>query len=466
MSDLSRRVPADHGLSGLGLIMQLFGSVFGAVTALYGVMALIELSQMGRHGGGDSGMMLWILLIAGSGVTRSLLHRAAGADLIYGESPYQGVRHYLIASLVNAGAWLALLGGKLSAPASLLIPVLCLLLSWPIALTIALNMPGLRELSQRVPPGEDKGFEGASLLMLIFGLLGVIGTSLALYALWQSPSEVHSQGWFMLGVVALLVLIVRSVIHVNAAIQGLRETRLDVSVQAANRYADFGVIAAMIAGGAMLIAVMMINADVSALVGVTCLVWMLLAWPLTVRRFFGERQFADIMAGDDGAPHRRAPDLGLTTLGWFLFATSLVSLSFMLPAILLLPSRMGDMGGMGGMSTIMSIMSPGIDHSPWFGIGIAALELWAAIELIRMGELHRIAATAFGVVATAVNIYMYWPILTHLGSLSREGGLGSSTMVLASLAIQLIVPLTTLFAANRSVVPPATARFKPGAGAV
>jgi hypothetical protein len=273
---------------------------------------------------------------------------------------------------------------------------------------------------------------------------------------------VHNQGWFMLVVIALIVLVIRSGLHVSAALSGLRETRLDLAVAAATRYANFGVTAAFIAGGCFLIGVMMLDANVEALIGITCIVWMLLAWPLTIRRFFSERQFADLMAGD-GNPgaHHRAPDLGLTSLGWFLFAIGLLSLSFSLPASLLLSSEMGEMGrDMAGMGGLMSVINPGIGHSMWFGIGIAALELWAGIELIRMSDLHRIAAIAFGAIAIAVNLYLYWPILSHLGLFAREGSMGMTTMALASLAAQLIVPLTVLVAANRSHVPGATARFR------
>src|SRR5215510_1096624 len=161
MNDQSRRVPADRGLSGLGLIMQLFGSVFGAFTTMIGVSMVIEFAQVRSYDGGGgseaSSMMLWVLLLAGSGVVRSLMHRAAGADLIYGAQPFAGIRRYFVASLVNAAAWLALLAGKAHAPGAVIVPVLMLLVAWPLALMIIINMPGIREMSEKVPAGEDKG---------------------------------------------------------------------------------------------------------------------------------------------------------------------------------------------------------------------------------------------------------------------------------------------------------------------
>jgi hypothetical protein len=60
-----------------------------------------------------------------------------------------------------------------------------------------------------------------------------------------------------------------------------------------------------------------------------------------------------------------------------------------------------------------------------------------------------------------VQVYFAWPLISHLGDLSREtGGFGmGTTVVFGALALQLTVPLVTLFAANRSAVPSATARY-------
>ncbi len=458
MSDLSsRRVPADRGLSGLGLIMQLAGSVFGAMTAAVGIVALIEAADSRGMERGAGSVLMWLLLVAGTGVVRSILHRQAGSDLIYSNTPFAGIKKYFVASMVNVVAWLAFMGGEAHAPTYVLVPLLMLLVAWPIALLVVTGMPGYREMQGQVPASEDKGFEGASILMLMFGLLGSIGTSLVLYAIWTgSPSEVHSSGSFMLIVIALIVLVIRSVLHVVAALTGLRETRIDQVVASVNRYCDFGVIAGFIAGGCFLMAVMVLEASAVALAAISCMVWALLAWPLTLRRFFGERQFADLMASAEGqgVAHRRAPDLGLSTLGWFLFAQAIIGLAFTLPMMLMMPSGGGEGGleAMGPFGPISAMLGNGMGHSPWWSIGLQALQLWAGIELVRMGELHRIAASAWGALSAAITIYFFWPVISHIGDLGRETG-GMSMMLVTTfgaLALQLTVPVVTLFAVNRS----------------
>ena len=83
MSDQSSgRASADRGLSGLGLIMQLGGTIFAAFTAMMVFYGLIMMGRMGG-GGGSGKAFLYLLLIGGSGLARSVIHRSAGADLCF-----------------------------------------------------------------------------------------------------------------------------------------------------------------------------------------------------------------------------------------------------------------------------------------------------------------------------------------------------------------------------------------------
>ena len=67
-------VPADQGLSSLGLLMQLAGNVLAAYGSLI-AFALIFL---------PTGDKLWMMLLTGLSIARSLMHRSAGSQLLYG----------------------------------------------------------------------------------------------------------------------------------------------------------------------------------------------------------------------------------------------------------------------------------------------------------------------------------------------------------------------------------------------
>jgi hypothetical protein len=447
--------------------MQLGGSLFAALTS----MALFSvLIMMGRARGGGGELFMYVVLLGGTGLARSVIHRGAGADLCFATmNPFAGIQRYFAISAANTGAWFFVAVIQAHAPMSMVLPLLIALMAWPTALMVMTRMPSYRELSlSRVPVGDDKGFEGASLLMLAIGVIGLAFSTVMLYMAFKLVSQRGVPGSFVLLLVSAVVLFIRSLLHVAAGARGVRETFVDRVVEAANRYANFGVIAAFVTGGSILLLSMTMAPDPTVMILVGCLTWMLLAWPLAIRRFFSERQFADMMAGTPQSAHVRAPDMGMSSLGWLLFAQALLGLAFTLPALLL---GNGDMfggmgrGGGGGMgmdkiADMMNIFSPQSGHSPWWSVGLAAIELWAGIELLRMSELHRIAATAFGAVYTVVTVYMFWPLLSNLGRFMSEEPM-IAVPAIAGIAIQLAIPLVTLFAANRNVLPSATARVTP-----
>src|SRR6266545_3407762 len=69
-------VPADQGLSSLGLLMQLAGNFFAAYA---GLLTFIMLFAM--RGSGET---LWMVVLFGSCIARSMFHRSAGSQLLYG----------------------------------------------------------------------------------------------------------------------------------------------------------------------------------------------------------------------------------------------------------------------------------------------------------------------------------------------------------------------------------------------
>ena len=75
-----RRLPGDHGLTSLGLIMQLGGSVFLACAPLE--MAWI-LWKVPGYSGVPFSVSLASLSIVAAGAIRSAFHRAAGSALVH-----------------------------------------------------------------------------------------------------------------------------------------------------------------------------------------------------------------------------------------------------------------------------------------------------------------------------------------------------------------------------------------------
>src|SRR5690348_12734764 len=69
--------PADQGLSSLGLLMQLAGSLFAAFAVVFAFWLIVQVR-------GNGSELLWTFLILGLCGVRSIFHRMAGSDLLYG----------------------------------------------------------------------------------------------------------------------------------------------------------------------------------------------------------------------------------------------------------------------------------------------------------------------------------------------------------------------------------------------
>jgi len=454
-------VPADQGLSALGMLMQLAGNVFAAY------VALITFTILFAAGGSGGSETLWIFLILGLSIGRSLLHRSAGAQLLYGDPSIQGgrmrgVTRYISFALAQSAILGAIIKFKFDAPGKAAFAVAVGLALWPALLAGLLTLPRFRKFKDELPLTEDKGFEGASILMAVLGLCGLIGVGTALILMFQMPGKALQSGTNVLLILSLMLLVVRSILHVQAGLSGLRETSVDHSVELANRYANFGVISSFCMGGALLLFVMSSALSVAGLAIVSGLVWMLLAWPLIIRRFFSDRQFADLLAGDHAPVHRRSPDAGLTWLGWLLIAQATLTASFVIPQLI-----MGiDNGGGGGyghhrggeLEDMFSIFGSVGVRSIWWSIGLIGLQAWSGFELVRMSPQARMIASIFGVAGIAITIYINLPLLEAL----KHGGgaVGMNAIAFAPLAIALVIPVATLLLVNRKIAPTAQARFR------
>jgi hypothetical protein len=457
-------VPADQGLSSLGMLMQLAGNMFAAMLSL---LTFITLMASSRGGGG--GETLWILLVLGLSIARSLVHRSAGAQLLYGQSGggtgsrMAGIQRYIVFSIGQSAITGMLLALKFEVPGKIAFAITAGLALWPAVLAALLAMPRFKRFKEDLPLTEDKGFEGASILMTVLGLCGLVGGATMLLYMLDMPGSVLTKGPGVLLILALAMLVVRSALHVQAGFSGLRETSVDRSVELANRYANFGVISSFCAGGALMLFIMSISFDLSGLAVICGLVWMLMAWPLIIRRFFADRQFADLLAGEQAPVHRRAPDAGLTWLGWLLVAMAVYQASF-----LFVQFAMGDAFGGGGhhrhgggdMTGLLAMGGAAGIRSIWWSVGMVLLEGWAGYELVRMSKQSKIIATVAGAIIAVVTIYMYWPVIDALRHAGGRGG-PTDTLILGPLVLQLIIPIATIVLVNRKISPTARARYVP-----
>jgi hypothetical protein len=189
------------------------------------------------------------------------------------------------------------------------------------------------------------------------------------------------------------------------------------------------------------------------IVTVVFLMWSLAIWPLILKRFIVERQFTDF-AVNEAAP-RRAPDRGLTTLGWFLFGQAVLGLSMALPALVVAgPMDPDDYHrARDPMSQMFAAFQAG-GRAQWWSIGAAALQLVASWQLIRMRANHKVLVTVWGAAATLVAVYINYPVLEAMTKGGIGGAFGDSTAMLGNVsfmavAISLIAPIATLFLVNR-----------------
>jgi hypothetical protein len=455
-------VPADQGLSALGLLMQLAGSVYAGFGALFLFVLLTAAAAMG--GRGEAGMMI---LIAAASVARSFVHRMAGTDLLYRRqtldgvaNPLAGIKRYFLVSLGHTALVALVMKSKMHVPGKVVLAISAGLMVWPAVLAVMTQLPRFKRFGgSELPVAEDKGFEGASIFMIVFGACGTLAMGLVLYVFLDNVDSIMKQTVGLLLIASAVMLFIRSIFHFQAGLAGIRETSVDRTVELTNRYANFAIIASFCTGGALLLTFMMGRPDPSAIAIVCAISWLLLAWPMVIRRFYSERQFGELMAGDGASLHRRAPDAGLTGLGWLLLGLAAMQATSLLPQVIL-----GSSEGVGNkLAEMMYMFSPPGFRSVWWDVGMVALQAWAGFELIRMSPHSRIIGSSFAVVATALTLYVKWPMLKGIGKVGF-GGLGrnpGAVMMFVQLAIALVIPVTTLLLVNRKITPTATARYKP-----
>lgn len=438
---IGANVPADQGLSSLGLIMQLSGSLTAAATTFIGFQTLFLPSR--------AGTTMLVLLLTTLSVVRSLMHRAAGTGLLYtgaaeeslAPPPLRGVRRYIAVGLLHSVLVSAVLISRDTAPVRIAVAIGLALAIWPLILAGLLRTPLLRRFEHEVPTPEDKGFEGAAVLMTV---LSIAGLAFGLLMLRAFASRDALRGTNVLMPLCVLLLLGRSVMHLIAGITGLRNVPLDAAVERAAQYASLGVVSAFVTGGVVLITLISSVAfSVAGLLVVGVSVWLLAIWPMALRRFFAERQFASLLAGDDAPIHRRAPDAGFTALGWLLivFGGLMLSLSVL---------SLGGAASTGGYEDgfVVDVLHPVLFDVSWRTFLIAALQLGAGFELVRMSPHHRLVATLSACAITLIGLTTAGPGGEVIGQLRLTL---ENPSALALLVGPLGLALSTIVLVNRRV---------------
>jgi hypothetical protein len=445
-------VPVDHGLASLGLAMQLAGRTTSAVVALLATLAWIG-DQLHRH-------TAWLVFAIALSIARSQLHRIAGRDLTYGRrtadgdaaDPFDAMRGYAVFGVGHAVVigLVAALVFDLPRPAAA--GIAAALALWPGALAVVAQLPRFRPLRAGIPLGEDRGLEGASIVMTVLGAYGVLSTGAIVVMLGALSPHHLRHGWGVMLVVVFALLVARSSLHMRAGLAGLRDRSFDRPCELAASYAAFGVISAFCVGGVLSLLAMSERLTPDAILSVAVMCWLLVTWPMIVKRYFSQRQFAELLAGDR-VPHRRASDAGLTALGWLLAGHAALVAAFLIVEVTSHP-QLGRVGETVLQLTGLAVGRWRIDAG--LGAAVVVLELAAAVAVIRMSDQRRAIATIYAVFAGVVALGPAAPVIASLG---RHLSPWTAIRLLPS-AAQLVMPVAALLLVHRVVAPAARARYR------
>jgi hypothetical protein len=468
-------LPADHGLASLGLVMQLAGRTTTALVALLGTLAWIY----GRLCPETTPHASWLGLAILLSIARSQLHRAAGHDLTYAQrasedaaaDPFAVMRRYVVFALCHALGIGAIAAGVFDQPWSAAAGITAALALWPCALavisyrTYRSYLSVVQPLRAGLPLGEDRGLEGASIVMTVLGAYGLVSTG-GIVVMLGALSPHHLQhGWSVMLLVVFALLVVRSSLHIRAGLAGLRDGSFQLSFdrpcELAGRYAAFGVISAFCVGGVLVLLAMSERLTPDAILSVAVACWLLITWPMIVKRYFSQRQFVELLAGDQ-VTHRRAPDAGLTALGWLLAGHATLVAGVVIVQLTGYP-HLGRLGPHLGRVADNALALSGLAVGRWWlidaGLAVASvvLELAAAAALIRMSDQRRAITTIYAVFAGVIALGPAGPVLA---SLSHHLSVWTGIQLLPS-AVQLVMPVAALLLVHRAVIPAARVVDRP-----
>lgn len=376
-------LPADAGLSALGILMR-FGGGLGLWVGIYALIILLMMS-----------LGLGLVGLMALGVGRSYLHGRAGRALAAARP--DGVRlawGYVAVGLVHTVALVPFADDLPAAFSGLIYVVMGLSASWPLVVAGLLLRPSakgvvaaMQERRRRIF-AEDLGITGVAALMVAMGSVGMLLVAFWMVMMVQVGTlKAGFFGWLTLMIGA--GFLVRSFLHTRSGLGQLR--RFDPSAFRARNDQYF--LVAMLTTGvvAVLMLFTAIQGGLAALLMIIPIVGLLMSWPNTVRDVGSVELRADL--DEEDAPSiRPARDQGLVMLGMVLLAYGAFGACNSAVLFVLDVPELAELSGspMGLPQT-----------ATWQSLLTTATSLWAGVELVAMSPRRKLATVAnLGIVAT------------------------------------------------------------------
>ena len=318
------------------------------------------------------------------------------------------------------------------------LPVVMFLLGWPIIVTLLIHRPAISKRLQASELGEelvprDLGIEGCGAVMTMLGIVGVIIGVAMTYSAFAG--DVFRAGVIGLLAIGLIVsLLVRSILHVKAGLAGMRGAEALVFASSLSHYA----IAAYVST-ALFVAMSLLGIGHGAGMGPTLALvigtGLLLVWPTLLRAYVN----SSVLIQGAGRIQERAPDAGLTHVGYWLIAICTAQLPFLTMVL-------------GGSSPEFA-MGMGMGMTGTVAVALALITLafgfWAGFACVTMNSYYKIAGTLYGATAI-INSLTQW---FEAGIFDLMGaGLGSMQVLLPmllALGASLAIPIFIIVAVNR-----------------
>jgi len=420
-------LPADAGLSALGILMRLGGSI-----ALWlGVYGLI-LALMQRAS-------LLVIALVAMAVARSFLHVRAGRAL-WGGQPEAASRVWAyVAFAVLHSALIVPAVGEVP-PNLRLMPYLgvAVLVTWPLVVAGLMARPNARAVvaamraSRRRIFAEDLNITGVSALMTALGTVGVLVMGLMLLISVQSDALAGGfVGW--LGILLISGFVLRSFLQARSGIGFLRRGDARAFRTQNDQYILVSILTTVVVG-ILLLFLTLAQAGLLGLVMLVPVAGCLLSWPLIVRDV-GTVELRPDLEEEEPPPIQVGRDRGLVLLGMVLLAMGVLGGVFSLISLLIDPELLANF-------TRNSPMQP-MEGATWLGLASVASSVWAGCECIAMSSRLRPAVAVNLAITAVVTVLGTIAIVKNLGALNTLGGTAAAMRLQITLVagVQLVVPL-------------------------